>query len=413
MMWLGQFDDPKTTSPRLMSDHMPQQGYVESGTGTGTGTEQGMVGSIQNEGSIRDVHVGSMCRCASGLLAVPGPMVEYGYDTQIIQSPSKATGSDHTKHFIMHGSEGGCDCKKNTRKSNFAEQTSDMFLHDLKRKCPEPQSETKYLWEEMPDLAVEESLPIFAGVLSFESPLSLNGTLYNWLQHDLFRRANVQDVMVQLNHRSQLDDEILQAFQETQIIRNQQIPMTIMGSPEENLHPGLAISNFCRRAEAHPNSHPNGENLLLFLEKDWNLYNVQGGHDIEGLFRGVNAHAQRGVPYIRLKPNLLQKPHPEQGINWKCPSQGYPFTCTTAHQHRWTNTPSVISCKWFLRYMEPYALLDDPIMYGCRPGFQENRYCDWEEALQDGRVAWTNSQWVIAHVAYPVHRWFFHQEVDQ
>ena len=41
-------------------------------------------------------------------------------------------------------------------------------------------------------------------------------------------------------------------------------------------------------------------------------------------------------------------------------------------------------------------------------------YCDWEESLQDGRVAWTNSQWVMAHLGTsgggPL---FVHQEIDK
>lgn len=76
------------------------------------------------------------------------------------------------------------------------------------------------------------------------------------------------------------------------------------------------------------------------------------------------------------------------------------FRCTTSHQHRWTNHPVLVKCDWFLRYLEPYALLSDPIMY-CGSSFVHRKrdgYCDWEEALQDGRVAWTNSQWVMAHI---------------
>ena len=43
----------------------------------------------------------------------------------------------------------------------------------------------------------------------------------------------------------------------------------------------------------------------------------------------------------------------------------------------------------------------------------DNDYCDWEEVLQDGRVAWTNSQWVTAHLRNggggPL---FMHEEID-
>ena len=52
-------------------------------------------------------------------------------------------------------------------------------------------------------------------------------------------------------------------------------------------------------------------------------------------------------------------------------------------------------------------------MYGCRPGFMQAGYSDWEEALMDGRVAWTDSQWTVAHVADPFDKLFKHHEVDQ
>ena len=54
-------------------------------------------------------------------------------------------------------------------------------------------------------------------------------------------------------------------------------------------------------------------------------------------------------------------------------------------------------------------------MTGCGRGFQSTGYCDWEEAMQDGRIAWTNSQWVIAHISHHQDRprLFVHKEVDQ
>ena len=44
---------------------------------------------------------------------------------------------------------------------------------------------------------------------------------------------------------------------------------------------------------------------------------------------------------------------------------------------------------------------------------QENGYCDWEAAMQDGRIAWTNSQWVMANIAGPKGKLFFHKEIDK
>ena len=384
----------------------------------------------------RDVHVGSMCRCGSQSLPMPGGMSGPGLDTGVVQPPSLATGTRHAKRFVHHlPGEGDprCACLED---HPFAEPTADIFLKDLHRRCPEKDLPARELaparmdYNEMPDLAVEESLPLFIGVLSYKSPLSLNGTLHNWLHSDLFRRSNAQDVFVQLNKRSSMDDDILARFQETMASSNHrgarpQPPMTAMGTPDENLHPGLAISKMCRAAEAHPSSHPEGENLLLFLEKDWNLFKVEEhkhAHtaNLEAIFRSINALSQRGVPFVRLMRITRQITAENGAVVWNCPSEGMPWTCTTSHHHRWTNTPLVVSCKWFLRYMEPYALLDDPIMYGCRPGFQEAQYCDWEEALQDGRVPWSESNWVVAHLE-PMNpkkqgrtpRLFYHKEVDQ
>jgi len=361
------------------------------------------------EGPVRYVHVGNMCRCDSGLLGIPGPIIADGYDTEVIQQPSLATGN-HAKHFVQHTSVGGCSCMKSIGRYR-GETTTDMFLKKLEPNCPPLLSDSKYDWENMPDLGVEETLPIFVGVLSYQSPLSLNATLHNWLDHDFLRRIRARDTFVQFNHRSQMDDQILMDFREAMRQRDREPLLTPLGSTEQNLHPGLAISDMCRRAESHPEGHPNGENLLVFLEKDWNLYNEPNAEprNLEHMFRGINALAQRGVPLIRLKP---KRPEVSSDQTWPCPAQGYPFECTRAHQHRWSNQPIVISCKWFLRYLEPFALLNDPIMYGCREGFQEKGYCDWEEAMQDGRIAWTNSQWVMAFLHDGRHRMFFHREVD-
>ncbi|KAL7526929.1 hypothetical protein ACHAWF_001973 [Thalassiosira exigua] len=356
-----------------------------------------------------------MCRCPSGSLAVPGRFSADGRDAGVVQPPSRATGTEYSKRFVVHPPEeegtAGCDCVPD---HPAAELTTDAFLSRMRlrptEQCPRsPQHAFEYEWDAMPDFGVEEKLPLFVGVLSFESPLSLNRSLHDWREHGLFEKVHARDVFVQLNHKGPGDDEVADAFQAT-LKRDDEPPLTVMGSPTENLHPGLAISKFCRAAEAGPNSHPNGENLLLFLEKDWNLY--AGGpndepEDLEVVFDSINSLVQRGVPYVRLSVPVNQG----SGL-WRCPSRGVAWTCTNAHQHRWTNTPSVISCSWFLRYLEPFALLDDPIMYGCRKGMQETRYCDWEEALQDGRVAWTNGQWIVASKAVGRPRTFVHHEVD-
>lgn len=358
-----------------------------------------------------DVHVGGMCRCGGKALPVPGPMSAVGHDTQIVQLPSKATGNHH-KRFLFHPNE-DCNCIEDAQ---FTDASTDPYLKQVGRpyfdsRCPNEQG--NYAWEGMPDLGVEEQLPIFAGVLSYKAPLSLNGTLHNWLSHDLFRRIGAKDVFVQLNHRSEKDDEVMHEYQKAAL--NKPHPLTVMGSPEENLNPGLAIAKFCRAAEEHPDSHPNGENLLLFMEKDWNIYDARQSRlarGIEQLFRSANALAQRGVSYIHLH-YIFRGVGMDASKTWMCPSQGVEWKCTTAQQQRWTNTPLILSCSWFLRYLEPFALIQDPIMNGCRPGMQENGYCDWEAAMQDGRIAWTNSQWVMANIHGPKGKLFFHKEIDK
>ena len=189
-----------------------------------------------------------------------------------------------------------------------------------------------------------------------------------------------------------------------------------MGSPTENLHPGRAIAKFCRAAENHPEGHPNGENLLLWLEKDWHLYDNNNNPrskytKLPQMFDSLNSLMQGGVHYVRLEPitpEVFDDPK-----TWNCGVKGFPWRCTTSHRHHWTNLPSVIDCKWFLRYLEPFALLDDPIMYGCRPGMVKNKYCDWEFAMGDGRVAWTESNWVVGHMSPPQMKLFKHHEVDK
>jgi len=221
---------------------------------------------------VRDVHVGTMCRCPSNSMPIPGQMSTIGIDTNIHQPPSLATGNQYN-HYIMHPpttEENGCTCIQD---SVYAETSTDKYLNQISEeyyneRCPASEQSyvSNYNWNTMPDFGVEQSLPVFVGVLSYESPLSLNGSLHNWLDHDLFQSINAQDVMVQLNHRSLEDDQILNDFN-NRLASIDQPPVSIMGSSEDNLNPGLAISKYCRAAEAHPNSHPLGKNLLLFLEK--------------------------------------------------------------------------------------------------------------------------------------------------
>jgi len=62
-------------------------------------------------------------------------------------------------------------------------------------------------------------------------------------------------------------------------------------------------------------------------------------------------YTYRGVPYFRLNIPVQSPKRKAEGWEgvWKCPSQGVPWMCTTSHHHRWTNTPLVLDCQWFLR----------------------------------------------------------------
>ena len=350
----------------------------------------------------RDAHISSMCRCPTGLVPVPTANQDIkaiyqtvpksnllegrNLDASVIQPPSKATGNYH-KRFIHHPLQ-NCECReddgrlKPTRTvDQKLKKISRQFFHDT---CAgdNPVVESKTNWDQMPDFGVEDK-PIFAGVLSYESPLSLNNSLHNWLDSDLFRRIAAQDVFVQLNHRSDSDDEVVNAFQRNKL--NGRHPMTVTGSPEENLHSGRAVSKFCRMAEQHPSSHPNGENLLLFLEKDWIIPDGAIGKQndqLEEIFRSAIALSGRGVPYIGLRPSTVES-NPRK--HWNCAAEGVPWQCANSHNHVWTSRPGVIDCSWFLRYFEPYAL---------NTSCDHEASCNWMAASQ-----WKNSEWVLAHLS--------------
>ena len=480
----------------------------------------------------RTVVVNSMCRCSSGAIPVPtrynnrNNTSRVVVDTQIVQPPltidefesSSSSSLSLSKHFVMEPLR-NCKCLKKittqTTNEGHGQPSYDMFLKGVgkynyinetdtctsKKKSKKKNQNsgsssssnsinsihkesttTKYTWKTMPELGVEQDLPLFVGILSYNSPKSLNASLYNWhSEHGLFSSdaTNTKGLFIQLNHRSQDDDTAIHEFKEYRKQKqkqqkrytndgnngeddgskrnNEEWTIDVTGSSQSNIHPGLAISQMCRQASRHPMSHPNNENLLLFLEKDWQLQpsgkiNFMLNHDnfdydgdddggqeedhrrrppvLRTLFDSVRTLMQRGVNYVRLtsslnndddNPAYKNAPRKDKSSGrWNCPSEGVPWVCETSHQHRWTNLPLVVKCDWYLRYLEPYALMTDPIMYGCRRGFQRSKYFDWEEAMQDGRIEWTNSQWVIASIVlngppsiHGKHGIWNHVEIDQ
>ena len=151
---------------------------------------------------------------------------------------------------------------------------------------------------------------------------------------------------------------------------------------------------------------------LLFLEKDWTIRTQnESKHTLEDIFFSANALLQRGVDVVRLKRPFKETDQTEM---WDCPANGVHWKCATSHLQRWSNQPIIIRCDLFLRYLEPFALLSivDPIMRACNREFGDPNYCDWEAAMQDGRVAWTNSQWVVANAGDQNHIYFEHEEID-
>jgi hypothetical protein len=349
----------------------------------------------------RNVTVGTMCRCDTGYRPVvfdPSPNVTL---VMVVQDGSIATGAAKKRFFTRHSK---CECRENE-----GEPTLDYYLMNVTTQfeCVDQVSNSTMTWDSMPELSVEERLPLFLGVLSYKSPRSLNAALTNWNQVGL--PSHVTGAYVQLNARSDYDDRVIAQH-------DLNFNFTVMGGPHENLHPGLAVARFCRAAEESPDGHPNGENLLLFLEKDWQ-FSPYGQRQLQQrqLLASANILAQRGVPYLRLGTRVSDPTH-----SWKCDAGGVQWECMTAHQQRFTNHPSIVRCDWFLRYMEPYALVQDPIMTSCNEERKRLNYIDWEEALQDGRVAWTNSQWVVANNLMECgpnnsgHCYLFdHVEVDQ
>jgi hypothetical protein len=348
---------------------------------------------------VRNVTVGTMCRCDSGKLPEASHKSPNVTETHIVQDGSLATGAA-PKHFFMRQSK--CDCKKRQ-----GERSNDVYLRDIERfyTCRNDALEGSTMtWDTMPDLGAEERLPLFLGVLTYSSPQSLDAALENWTHaglHELLSGAHVQ-----LNARTAQDDQVIYKHNST-------FAFTVTGSPEENIHPGLAMARFCRAAELSPHGHPNGENLLLFLEKDWQL-NDYGRDQLVARILSANTLAQRGVPYIRLGSRVS-----DPVASWQCDAEGVKWECLTAHQQRFTNLPSIIKCDWFLRYLEPFAIIQDPIMTSCTAKLSKINYCDWEQLAQDGRLEWTNSQWVVANTQIDCGRqgnetcnMFDHVEVD-
>ena len=321
------------------------------------GCDDQQQGSAEPSSAEMKIIVQPMCRCNSGSMpvtsltdSVPGVLA-----TGISQEQSVSLGGVKRLFFLRNNTR--CHCRP-----GLGAVTQDMYLSRVEASyCSPAPADSTMRWSSLPDFGVQQKLPLFLGVLSYKSPKSLHAAFSNWQQQGL-HSVGLAGTFVQLNARSAEDETVLTNF-------NTSFNITISGNSSENLHPGLAISRFCRAAEQAPTGHPGGENLLLFLEKDWQLRlrEHRESENLESIFHSVNTLVQRGVPYVRLTEKL---PKVE---SWQCDAEGSSWDCTVAHQQRYTNLPSVIRCDWFLRYLEPFALIHDSIMFGCRRDARRRR----------------------------------------
>eukprot|EP00549_Striatella_unipunctata_P008682 CAMPEP_0118677098 /NCGR_PEP_ID=MMETSP0800-20121206/2428_1 /TAXON_ID=210618 ORGANISM="Striatella unipunctata, Strain CCMP2910" /NCGR_SAMPLE_ID=MMETSP0800 /ASSEMBLY_ACC=CAM_ASM_000638 /LENGTH=251 /DNA_ID=CAMNT_0006572713 /DNA_START=210 /DNA_END=965 /DNA_ORIENTATION=- len=248
----------------------------------------------------------------------------------------------------------------------------------------------------MPDYGVEERLPMFMGVLSYHSPQSLNSSLYNWREYLFPNMVWLDGMFVQLNERSKQDDEVMDEH-----IPHIPADVTVTGDPEEDTHPGLTIANFCRAAEKQTGR---SENLLLYMEKDFQV-DQAFVEELRESMESVHVLSQRGVNYIRLTSPVGDG----RSLMWSCSALNTTWHCTPSGRHRWSNLPSVIRCDWFLRHLEPFALVTDTSYNNCDRRHPDSSYINWEHVLRDGRVEWVNNQWVVAHSKQDLFR---HVEVD-
>jgi len=192
---------------------------------------------IYDATSVKNITVPSMCRCPTKKVGIKdGGKTDRIFPTSVIQSPS--IGNPFKRKFWMRPSE--CHCVDNAEVT-----TDDYFLSKMSEnwECKPNLPDSKFSWDAMPDLGIDENIHLFLGVLSYMSPSSLNATLQNWKQY-LFPSTALEEIYIQLNKRSPMDDEVM-----NQNIHEIPFNVTIMGTSDENLHPGRAISRFCRAAE--------------------------------------------------------------------------------------------------------------------------------------------------------------------
>lgn len=219
--------------------------------------------------------------------------------------------------------------------------------------------------------------------------LSLSAGLLNW-KETLFApevASQFKGFFLHLNNLSGADDAVAQPI--ARIIRERGLQVKITGGlSNENV--GKVISDQCRLAERSEHSHPRGENILLWLEKDWHWrIDVYGLDHLNDVINSAREILQRGVVKLDMRPSGTRN------ISWPCRGQNVTWKCAPGFQYHNMNSPMLIRCDWFLRYFEPYALFDEPVMLAYGRTGKKRKYYDWEEAGMDGRIEWVNSNWIL------------------
>lgn len=347
----------------------------------------------------RTVIVENMCRCGPHRCPIKGTSL-HTHPAGVTQAASLATGAPRTFYV-------------NVRECVCADGPCNVFVDGILRGVEERYAfavaspARRKAWHNIPDFGREQHVPVFVGALSFKTPQSLDAGLHNW-NRTFFAPSVIsqfQGAFIHLNGRSQRDDAVVAPF--AAHWTQQGLPVHVTGSGDVNDNVGKVIADQCRLAEQSSASHPNGENIMLWLEKDWHWnLDEHGLNIINNIINSSRELLQHGVVKLNLRPPPLTPT-----LGWPCAGQEVLWRCAPGFLFHNMNSPMLLRCDWFLRYFEPDALYNnDAILAYGRTG-HKRAYFDWEEAGQDGRIEWVNSHWILG--ASVVDGLFSHVEVNE
>ena len=334
----------------------------------------------------REVVVETQCRCNPNRCFSKGE-TQAVMATNVTQPASLATGPPKTFSKAVRPcscSDGQCNVGLGDTFRKLETRYSSTGSREARAGTP---------WAEIPDFGNERDLPVFVGALSFMSSLSLGAGLQNWKETFFSPQVASQfkGFYVHLNNRSRADDAVVEPF--ARHLRDMGLPIAITGGVS-NDNVGKVIADQCRLAEQSEHSHPRGENVLLWLEKDWH-WNV-GGHGLDVLNDKIDSARellQRGV--VKLNMRIPHQWPSRPNITWPCRGQNVTWWCSPGFVFFNMNSPMLIRCDWHLRYFEPYALFTEPVMMAYGRTGKKRAYVDWEDAGADGRIEWINSNWIL------------------